>query len=99
MRQELESALDAAKTLTVSELPELLGDLEQIRAVAMARLMTPTIAARPDELLSVEQTAARLNVSEDYLYRHSTKFKFARRIGRKLLFSSSGLDAYLRKSR
>jgi hypothetical protein len=101
MRRELESGLDLAKTLPPEELPRLLGELAEITATATARLVAPAVQAKPDELLDVEQAAARINGSPDYLYRHHKKLPFTRKdkVGRKLLFSSAGLDAYLRKSR
>jgi excisionase family DNA binding protein len=99
MRQELEAALDLARALALEDLPGFLGELEQIRVVAFARMAAPASEARPDELLDVEQAAKRMHVSEDYLYRHSRRLPFARRVGRKLLFSSLGLDAYLRRAR
>jgi excisionase family DNA binding protein len=95
MRSELQSALHLAETSSPEELPALLGELEQIRVTALARLSPPAVACPPDELLDVGATAKRLGVSRDYLYRHRNKFPFARRIGRKLLFSSSGLDKFL----
>jgi hypothetical protein len=70
-----------------------------VEAVAMMRLASPTIEARPDESLDVAETARRMGVSTHYLYRHWHKFKFARQEGRKVLFSSNGLDAYLRRAR
>jgi predicted DNA-binding transcriptional regulator AlpA len=97
MRVSLTAALNEARTLAPPELPRLLGDLEEIRAVAIARLSSPAIETRPDELLDVEQAAARLHVSQAYLYRSARRFPFARRIGRKLLFSSVGIDKYLSK--
>jgi excisionase family DNA binding protein len=99
MRRELEPVLDLTRTLAPAELPAFLGELEQIRVTALARITTPPVEARPDELLEVPEAAHRLGVSPDYLYRHSKRFPFTRRTGRKLLFSSAGLDAYLRKSR
>jgi len=99
MRQELEFALAQARNLAPDELPRLLGDLEEIRATAIARLASPTIESRPDESLDVNETARRLGVSKDYLYRNHHRLKFARREGRKLLFSSAGLDSYLKQSR
>jgi predicted DNA-binding transcriptional regulator AlpA len=95
MRSELESALRLAETSSPEEIPALLGELEQIRVTALARLSSPVGAFQPDELLDVRATAKRLGVSQDYLYRHQRKFPFARRIGRKLLFSSSGLNKFL----
>ena len=100
MRSELQSALHLAETSSPEEIPALLGELEQIRVTALARLSSPpAVACQPDELLDVGATAKRLGVSRDYLYRHQTEFPFARHIGRKLLFSSSGLDKFLGKMR
>jgi predicted DNA-binding transcriptional regulator AlpA len=95
MRSELQAALHLAETSSPAEIPALLGELEQIRVTALARLSSPVLVCQPDELLDVGATAKRLGVSQDYLYRHQRKFPFARRIGRKLLFSSSGLDKFL----
>src|SRR5882724_2990897 len=97
MRKELEVLLMLAKDLPSADLPRLLGEIREIEATAVARLSTPAVS-QPDELLTVEQAAARLNLSKDYLYRHSRRLPFARRIGRKLLFSSNGLDSYLKKA-
>ena len=60
MRQELETALTAARELPAPELPRLLGELEEIRATALARLSSPAGLQVLDELLDVEQAAARL---------------------------------------
>ena len=96
VRQELQLALETARRLTPEELPRLLGELEEIRVIAMTRLTTPSAAAAcADELLSVPEAANRLSVSPDYLYRHHKTLPFVRRMGRRLLFSSSGLDKYI----
>jgi len=99
MRSELESALALAKTLPADALPQLCADLELIRMTCLARIAAPAVLAKPDELLDVPQAAKRLNVSENYLYRHSRRLPFTRRVGRKLLFSASGLELYLRRAR
>jgi excisionase family DNA binding protein len=99
VRTELEGALSAARTLAPDELPHLLGELEEIRATALARLTAPPAQRSADSLLSVKQAAERLHVSEDYLYTHHARLPFTVRMGRKLLFSSVGLDQYLRRRR
>jgi predicted DNA-binding transcriptional regulator AlpA len=99
MRRSLESALSEARTLSAADLPDFLGELETIRILALARIMAPAVESRPDELLEVPEAAHRLGVSPDFVYRNHKKYTFTRREGRKLLFSSAGLDAYLRKSR
>lgn len=95
MRDSLESVLDMARSLPREDLPRLLGDLAEISATANARLTSSVVETRSDEMLDVEESARRMGVSKDYLYRHQKKFTFARRIGRKLLFSSVGLEKFL----
>jgi excisionase family DNA binding protein len=94
----LQPALELAKTLPADELPRLAAELEEIRVTILARLTSPAVQA-PNENLEVPEAAHRLGVSPDYLYRNSKKFPFTRRIGRKLLFSSAGLDSYLKRAR
>lgn len=97
MRAELQSVLNSIAELDRDRLPELLGELEVIRATCQIKLSASVPGASHDELLAVDAAAERLGVSTDYLYRHQDKFPFSRRMGRKLLFSSLGIDAYLRK--
>lgn len=99
MRPESKTLLALAKTLPQEELPELCADLEQIRVTAVARLTAPIAASPPDELLDVAEVARRLHVSSDFVYRAAPRWPFTRRQGRKLLFSSTGLDSYLRRAR
>ncbi|HLV86631.1 MAG TPA: hypothetical protein VKV39_06605 [Candidatus Sulfotelmatobacter sp.] len=91
--------LETARTLPSEQLPRFLGDLEEIRATAQARLAAPPVLQPRDELLDVAGAAERLGVSADYLYRNHAKLPFTRRMGRSLLFSSLGIDDYIRKGR
>jgi hypothetical protein len=99
MNEEMfEPILQQARTVPVETLPAFLGTLETIRITALARLHAPATTMRPnDELLDVNAAAGRLGVSPGYLYRHSTEFQFTRRIGKRLLFSSSGIETYINK--
>jgi hypothetical protein len=100
MRRELETILQIVHDLKVEQLPELLGDLERVRVTAMARLTAPVVTQPSvDRLLGVGEAAKQLGVSEDYLYRHHREFSFARRAGRKLLFSSVGIEKHIRTTR
>jgi hypothetical protein len=92
-----EDILLAAQELPAEDLPDLIGRLEAAKATAWARLasLTPTSQAH-DELLSVQEAARRLGVSEDYLYGHHREYAFTRRQGRKLLFSALGIDRFIR---
>lgn len=96
VRDELHFVLRAARELPVEQLPRLLGELEECRCTAMARMTVPApVQAQPDELLDVEEAARRLGLSKDYLYRHSGDFPFTRRIGRELLFSRIGTERHI----
>lgn len=99
MRQELQFVLRFARELPPEELPCLLGELEQVRCTVLARLTAPAQyqSAEPDQLLTISEAAGRLNVSDDYLYRHAKELPFTRRMGRKLLFSNLGIDNYIRQ--
>ena len=97
MRDELQFVLRAVRESPAEALPRLLGDLEEIRCTAMARLASPAPVQSQDELLDVAEAARRLGVSRDYLYRHSREFPFTRRVGRKLLFSVLEIEKYIRR--
>lgn len=100
MRNELEIVLIAARELPAAELPRFLGELEEIRCTAMSRLTAPAPGIAPaDELLGVEEAARRLGMSKDYLYRHHNILGFTRRMGKRLLFSSLGIERHIRQSR
>jgi len=98
--EELQAALNAARTLPPEALPGFLGSVETIRATAWARLAIPVqSAAMTDKLIGVEEASLRLGISKAFLYRNSARFEFTRRIGRKLCFSSVGIDQYIRARR
>jgi excisionase family DNA binding protein len=87
------------RELPPEELPGLLGEIEQVRYTAIARLTAPPLStfSEHDQLLDVKEAAPRLKVGEDYLYKHAKEFPFTRRMGRKVLFSSAGIDRYIQQ--
>jgi predicted DNA-binding transcriptional regulator AlpA len=95
MRNELQPVLMAVQELPAGELPRLLGELEEIRCTAMARLTAPAPPAVDDTLLGVNEAAGRLGMSVGYLYRHHSEFPFSRRMGKSLRFSSAGIQTYV----
>lgn len=97
MRDELQFLLRIARELPSEQLPRLLGEIEEVRCTALARiaLHNSPPSSDTDELLDVEEASRRLSVSKDYLYRHSEEFPFTRRMGRKLLFSRIGIDKHI----
>lgn len=95
---DLQRLLQVVRDVPAEELPDLIGQLESIKATAWQRLSAPAQAPREhDELLPVEVAAERLGISKDYLYRHSREYPFTRRQGRKLLFSASGIERYIKQ--
>jgi hypothetical protein len=104
MREELQLVLTTVSQGPVEDLPRLLGELREVETAAMVRLMTPTQSSNggvgvhhaDEQLLDVEETAKRLKVSEDYLYRHWKKLPFARKYDWGLRFSAHGVDEYIR---
>ncbi len=85
--------------LPVERIPALVAALSAITGAAVARILESPPAEgscsdHPDENLSIEEAAHRLGVSKDYLYRHAKRLPFARRIGRRLLFSARGLERW-----
>lgn len=100
MRRELQSVVDVVNAMPSGELPEVIGQLEAIKAMAWTRLTAPQQAiAQHDELLTVEQAAERLGMSEKYLYSNAKTLPFTKRMGRNLRFSANGIDRYIRQQR
>ncbi len=52
-----------------------------------------------ESLLDIAQAAARLSVTEDWLYRHARRLPFTRKLDGLLRFSSRGIDRFIRDSR
>jgi predicted DNA-binding transcriptional regulator AlpA len=86
------------------ELPTLVGQLEAAKAVAWARMMRPSPAEQhgtplPERNLSATETARRLGVSKEWVYRNAQTLPFAVKIGRRVLFSERGLERWNRQRR
>ena len=98
MFEEIQYVLQLAQDLPLEQLPRFLGGLEVARCTAFARLIAPRTVqeTEPDRLLAIDEASRRLGVSKDYLYRHKEDFPFTRRIGHRLLFTSHGIETYLR---
>lgn len=102
MRSDLfTELLEAIATAPREDLPALLGQLREAEAFGQLRLQaTPQTspAANPERLLDITEAARRLNVSEDYLYRHWKRLPFARKCDWGLRFSESAIDDYIRST-
>lgn len=92
--------------IPVTEIPVLVGDLERLKALLFARLLSPDgrgdgqPPVEADRWLCAEEAAGILNVTPRWLYRHHKKLPFARRLSRKALrFSEAGLRKWLAAKR
>lgn len=100
MRPELQSVLHQAQSLDPTELPRLIGELEEIRTVAFARLLAPPVpVAQPDEeLLDIAEVARRLNLSRTTLYALLGRGELkSRTIGRRRMIPRTAIEAFARK--
>jgi predicted DNA-binding transcriptional regulator AlpA len=59
----------------------------------------PHMRPSGDRLLKVDQAAAKLGMTPDWLYRHHRDFPFIVRHGRPLRFSELGIEEHIRKRR
>lgn len=69
----------------------------------LAARMAPTAPSsedEPDQLLTADEAAQRLNVSKDWLYRHAATLPFTvRPTPKRLRFSGQGIAAYIEAHR
>jgi predicted DNA-binding transcriptional regulator AlpA len=106
LTRELQSALDAAKTLPPEQLPRLLGDLREVEATALARLAAPANhhTTQPhtngDDTLDVDEAARYIGMSTKWLYRNHAILPSVRiGCGRRprLRFRRRDLDVWLQQ--
>ena len=83
-----------------AELPALLGELEQAKALAWSRLALPAPASRDgnDALLNVEQVHELLNVPVSYVYDLARQHKLPKvKVGKYLRFLRTEVLAWARQ--
>ena len=88
------------RELEPAEAPAVVTRLGAILATAGARLAAATAPSASngnprDCLLTAQDVHALTTMSVDWLYRHADALPFARRVGRKVLFSEAGLTKWL----
>jgi hypothetical protein len=89
---------EAIDGLPVETLPGLIAQLAALQARAAMRLRTETAPARDDDqLLTIDQVAERLAVTEDWL-RRRPDLPFVVRLSEGVVrYSTTKLTAYLRR--
>ena len=84
---------------SVADRPALVVQLAS-RLAALGAGMAPVATTQGvDRNLDVASAAARLGMSEDWLYRNASELPFVVRLGRRLLFSERGIEAFLARRR
>jgi hypothetical protein len=100
-RPDLAVLEQLARAIPTEDVPALLGELERVKAIAWARLVTsgrPIDGSAPedDRLMTAHEVHVRTSLSVAYVYRHADTLPFfARRVGRKVLFSEARLTRWL----
>ena len=84
---------------SLAELPTLIGELEQAKAMAWSRLAQPATALSSDDmLLNVEETSKLLNIPVSYVYDLARTHKLPKvKIGKYLRFSRMEVLAWARQ--
>lgn len=99
--------LDVIRALPATDLPRLLGELEEVRMTALARLTTPPAVEIPadrdgQDVLGVDEAASYIGMSSKWLYRHYAILPHVRiGFGNKprLKFRRRDLDAWIEEHR
>jgi excisionase family DNA binding protein len=85
--------------IALDRIAPMMAQMAAIQLSLAARLVaeaTEHPQADADSLLTVEQAAARLKCSQDWLYRRAKRLPFTVRVGRNLRFSERGIEAAIR---
>ena len=99
---ELEVLLKNPEQILREQIPGMLAQLAAVQAALAARLLDceGDCAGKQDNgdrLLDVREAAAKLSVTEDWLYRKGDKLPFIIRLGRNIRFSEQGIEKYIRQ--
>jgi excisionase family DNA binding protein len=87
--------------ISVEKILPIMAQIAAVQFALATRLITESEENGRDDsdtLLTVEEAAAKLKCSQDWLYRKSKKLLFAVRVGRGLRFSLRGIDAHIRSN-
>lgn len=95
---DLAQDLSKVEGLPCGQIPGLLTQLSALQTAMAMRLITGGQSNETsDTLLTVDEAATRLGVSTDWLYRRTNKLGFVVRVGRRVRFSSQGIDRYVKR--
>ena len=95
-RADLPQLLAHPTASPVDKIPAAIGELERIKVTLWSRLAQPE-RQEEDRLLSIVEAMSRTGMSRTWLCRNAAagNLPCARKVGRRLLFSSVGLARWL----
>ena len=107
---DLAALLADPEQIPPEAIPRVVGELERLRTTLLGRFVAHKSAKGPeagksedveeDQLLTAKEAAKRLGVTADYLYRNKDlPFRVRLPNSSKALFSSLGIDRYLKSQR
>ena len=107
---DLTALLADLEQIAPESIPRVVGELERLKTLLVGRLMAEKSRngstageskdVEEDRLLTAKDAAARLSVSTDHLYRNKElPFRVRLPNSSKVLFSSQGIDRYLKSQR
>ena len=98
---DLAAAIADPASVPLEQIPAAIGELEKAKAILWARLAVSggNGTGPGDHMLDIDEAAARTGMSKAWLYRHHGTLPFAKKIGRKVVFSEQGLGRWLARRR
>jgi len=87
-----------ATEVDLDRVPDLLGEMERLRALLWARLALPTSRpdSKDDRLLSVHKAATILGTTRDWLRRNGDRLPFRVRLSAgQVQYSAKGIDRWI----
>ena len=101
MLAEIISHPEVLAKIPREQIPALLLEIASLQGALAASLLngaeTAGAQGNGDKLLEVKEAAAKLSVTEDWLYRKGSKLPFVVRMGRNIRFSEQGINRFIRQ--
>ena len=92
---------EALAKIPTEQIPALLLEISSLQSALAASLLngaeTTGTQGNGDKLLEVKEAAAKLAVTEDWLYRKGNRLPFVVHLGRNIRFSEAGIEKYIRQ--
>jgi predicted DNA-binding transcriptional regulator AlpA len=97
MRKEIERLSTMAFEVDADAIPGVLGAIKALEARLLQRLVAPV--PERDQLLTAEETAARLACSAPFVYTHADELGGVRLSERMLRFRESDVERFVKRAR